>query len=95
MYVRTIDAGRFDSGRWRFLTSGMPQPFEDLGAYRRRHIPERFTRQMLLDYLDALGIRADDPDFYTEGVLATDTGDWSPSWTGTFADVRGSGDSLM
>ena len=29
MYVRTIDAGRFDSGRWEFLTSGTPQPFED------------------------------------------------------------------
>jgi hypothetical protein len=88
MYVRTIDAGRFDSGRWEFLTSGTPQPFEDTDAYERSRVRDRFTREMLLNYLRALGIRADDPDFYSEGVLATDTGNWSPGWRGTLDDVR-------
>lgn len=88
MYVRTIDVGRFDSGRWEFLTSGAPRPFEDLDAYGRRRIRDRFTRSMLLDYLAALGIRADDPGFYTRGVLATDTGMWSPVWTATLEEVR-------
>lgn len=88
MYVRTIDAGRFDSGRWEFLTWGTPQPFEDTDAYGRKRIRDRFTREMLLDYLLALGIRADDPDFYSEGVLATDTANWSPGWSGTLDKVR-------
>ena len=88
MYVRTIDVGVFDSGRWQFLASGTAQPFEDLEAYGRRRVRDRFTREMLLDYLGALGIRADDPAFYTSGVLATDTGSWSPGWTATLEDVR-------
>lgn len=88
MYVRTVDVGIFDSGRWQFLTSGSAQPYEDLEAYSRRRIRDRFTREMLLMYLSALGIQADDPNFYTVGVLATDTGSWSPGWTGTLEDAR-------
>jgi hypothetical protein len=33
MYVRTIDAGVFDSGRWQFETSGSVLPFERVDAY--------------------------------------------------------------
>ena len=90
MYVRTIDVGRFDSGRWEFHASGAVQPFEDTEAYERRRIRDRFTRTMLLDYLSALGIRADEPGFYTSGILATDTGSWSPGWTATLAEARAS-----
>jgi hypothetical protein len=87
MYVRTVDVGIFDEGEWRFYASGPVQPFEKVEAYRHR-VGERLTREMLLDYLAALGIRADDPGFYAASVLATDTGTWIPSWTGTLDDAR-------
>jgi hypothetical protein len=88
MYVRTIDAGIFDEGRWLFETAGEAQPFEDVEAYNRRLIRDRFTREMLLDYLAALGIYADEPTFYKAGALAEDTAMWSPSWTGSIEDAR-------
>jgi hypothetical protein len=77
MYVRTIDAGVFDSGRWQFETSGTVQPFEDVDAYSAHRIRDRFSRPMLLEYLAALGIDADEPGFYREAVLVQeDTRDW-------------------
>lgn len=87
-YVRTIDAGIFDSGRWSFQTSGVVQPFEQTEAYTRRKIRDRFTRDMLLAYLAALGIMADQPTFYGRGVLAEGTDKWSPAWTGTLDEAR-------
>jgi hypothetical protein len=72
MYVRTIDAGVFDEGRWRFETWGEVQPFEEPHAYSNRRIRDRFTRELLLRYLDALGIHADDPAWYRGAVLASD-----------------------
>lgn len=77
MYVRTIDAGVFDSGRWQFETSGTVQPFEDAGSYTARRIRDRFSRRLLLEYLAALGIDADEPNFYRGAVLVQDdTRDW-------------------
>jgi hypothetical protein len=88
MYVRTVDAGIFDSGRWQFLEEGPVQPYEETDAYRSRLIRDRLTRERLLRYLDALGIRADDPDWYTAGVLAHATGWRKPGWTGTLEQAR-------
>jgi hypothetical protein len=88
MYVRTIDAGIFDEGRWRFETSGTPQPFEDLESYEARLVRDRFDRALLLKYLAALGVRADDPDWYRGGVLVTDGGSWKPGWTATLEQAR-------
>jgi hypothetical protein len=72
MYVRTVDAGVFDSGRWQFETSGTIQPFERVDAYGARRVRDRFTRPMLLGYLGSLGIDADEPSFYKEAVLVQD-----------------------
>jgi hypothetical protein len=69
-YIRTIDAGRFDSGRWEFLVDGEVQPFEEVEAYSKRLIRDRLTRSMLLRYLAALGIDADEPSFYGRAMLA-------------------------
>jgi hypothetical protein len=71
LYVRTIDAGVFDEGRWHFETSGAVQPFEETEAYASRRVRDRFTREMLLRYLAALEVHADDPAWYRDGVLAT------------------------
>jgi len=76
-YVRTISAGIFDEGRWRFDVSGAPQPFEDVAAYSRRLIRDRFTREMLLNYLRSHGISADDPSFYRNGSIIEDVRPWT------------------
>jgi hypothetical protein len=70
--VRTIDCGVFDEGRWRFEAWGEVQPFEEPEAYGARLVRDRFTREMLLRYLAALDIYADDAAWYLSAVLATD-----------------------
>lgn len=53
-----------DGGRWVFSQFGEPYPFEDLDAYGRRRIRDRFTQDMLHHYLEALGVPlGTDPDF--------------------------------
>jgi hypothetical protein len=68
-YVRTIDCGVFDSGRWSFDARGTEQPFEERAAYSARRVRDRFTRPMLLRYLSALGIDADTMSTYGPAVL--------------------------
>lgn len=68
-YVRTIDCGVFDSGRWSFEARGTEQPFEELEAYSARRVRDRFTRPMLLRYLSALEIDADTMSSYGPAVL--------------------------
>jgi hypothetical protein len=88
MYLRTVDAGVFDLNRWEFRLSGTEQPFEDTTSYQNPRIRNRFNREMLIRYLEALGIRADDPSSYTTGFLAEDTGVWPGGWTGTLDEIR-------
>jgi hypothetical protein len=93
MYVRTVDAGVFDSGRWQFETSGSVQPFERVDAYGTRRIRDRFTRPMLLGYLGSLGIDADEPSFYREAVLVQgDTWGWKlrrrDQWRASLDEAR-------
>lgn len=63
-YVRTISVIR-DGSRWRFDANGAVQDFEDVEAYRRRRVADRFTPTMLADYAAALGLKPFDPDFFT------------------------------
>lgn len=53
-----------DGGRWDFEASGEQQPFEKSDAYLARRIRDRFTRDMLRDYLHALGIDVARNEFY-------------------------------
>ena len=89
MYVRTVDAGVFDSGRWSFRTSGQVQPFEQPARYEERSVADRFTRSMLIDYLAAVGVRPDDADEYGAGVLHVERTSWEPGWTATLEEARG------
>jgi hypothetical protein len=68
-YVRAIDCGVFDNGRWSFEADGPEQAYEELEAYRSRQVRDRFTRLMLLRYLEALGIEADTPSAYDRATL--------------------------
>jgi hypothetical protein len=62
-YVRIISVVQ-DGGRWRFDADGTVQDFEDVEAYGRRRIAERFTDTMLADYAAALGLRPFDNEFF-------------------------------
>jgi hypothetical protein len=84
---RSVAAGKYDSGRWEFLENGEPLPFEERGRYTSRLIRDRFDREMLLRYLGALGVRADDPDFWVGGVLLQHRVKFSPR-TSTLEEVR-------
>jgi len=89
MYVRTVDAGVFDSGRWSFRTSGQVQPFEQAARYDERLVADRFTRPMLVDYLAAVGVRPDDDEAYGDGVLCVERASWEPGWTASLEEARG------
>jgi hypothetical protein len=62
-YVRTISVVR-DGDRWRFDANGTVQDFEDVSAYRRRRIADRFTSDMLRSYASALGLMPCDGAFF-------------------------------
>ena len=85
-YIRTVTAGIYDEDRWRFEAHGEVQPFEELARYRAHRIRDRFDRPLLLRYLDALGISADDPAFFQSAVLFE--APTTPRWTASIADVR-------
>jgi hypothetical protein len=78
-YIRTISAGILDEGRWRFDADGDPLLFEETEAYKERRIRDRFTRPMLIRYLRAIGIDADDPAIFgREGTLYESQADYTP-----------------
>jgi hypothetical protein len=66
--LRYIGAGKYSS-KWEFHESGERQAYEELERYKAKRIRDRFDREMLLRYLDALGIHADAPDFWVGGAL--------------------------
>ena len=68
MGVRSITAHAED-GRWSWHLYGEQQPFEKVDRYSERITRKRFDRDLLLEYLAAVGISADDEDFYGRGVL--------------------------
>jgi hypothetical protein len=62
-YIRSISVVN-EGGRWTFDQAGTPFPFEDTERYNRSRVKERFTFEMLRDYLLEFGIRAFDEQFY-------------------------------
>jgi hypothetical protein len=75
-FVRTIAAGIYDSGRWEFEAQGPIQPWEEPEHYDARLKRDRFTRELLLRYLGQLGIEADEPSFYRDGLRASERALW-------------------
>jgi len=79
-YVRALGASN-DGGRWVFDQSGDPFPFEKVEQYQARRVRDRFTFEMLKDYLRHLGLSPFEEDFYLpEGAPA-----WLVEKTGPFA----------
>ncbi len=70
-YIRTIYAMN-DGGRWDFGQSGEPFPFERREQYQARRVRERFTFDMLREYLRHMDLSPFEEGFYLpEGA---------PSW---------------
>jgi hypothetical protein len=61
-YRRSI-AAMNDGGRWIFEESGERFPFEQVGRYEERRKRDRFTREMLRDYLREFGIEMFSDEF--------------------------------
>jgi hypothetical protein len=58
-----------EDGRWSWHAQGRPLPFETLERYTAPRIRDRLDRPLLVEYLGALGIRVDDPEFYGSAVV--------------------------
>ncbi|MFL5345037.1 MAG: hypothetical protein ACJ8AT_09590 [Hyalangium sp.] len=81
-YVRSIYAAN-DGGRWVFGHSGEPFPFEQVEQYQARRVRDRFTFEMLKDYLRHLGLAPFEEDFY----LPPGSRAWLIQKTGPFTTV--------
>jgi hypothetical protein len=69
-YVRALGASN-DGGRWVFDEFGEPFPFEQREKYQERRVKDRFTFDMLKEYLRHLGLSPFEENFYLpEGVPA-------------------------
>lgn len=62
-YVRAVSASN-DGGRWAFEQFGEPFSFEKLEQYQARRVRDRFTFDMLKEYLQHLGLSPFEEDFY-------------------------------
>jgi hypothetical protein len=51
-------------GRWKFDANGEPLECEQLERYKGREIRDRFTPEMLQEYLSSFGIHFFSDDFY-------------------------------
>jgi hypothetical protein len=61
--VRVVEVAN-DGGRWVFVQSGEPFAFEQVEKYQERRVRDRFTLEMLQDYLRHLGLSPFEEDFY-------------------------------
>jgi hypothetical protein len=61
--VRVVSASN-DGGHWVFDQFGEPFPFEKLEQYQARRVRDRFTFDMLKEYLRHLGLSPFEEDFY-------------------------------
>jgi hypothetical protein len=68
MYIRSISATAED-GRWLWEADGDVLDFEAVDRYSARRVKDRFDRDLLLTYLRALGIPADDDAAYGPATL--------------------------
>jgi hypothetical protein len=85
-YERTLSAVATD-GRWAWYASGTPFPFEDLNRYTARRIRDRLDRELLVHYLQELGIDADQDTSYGLGVIVQQDVAW-PRRTVSFEAMR-------
>ncbi|WP_257459474.1 hypothetical protein [Archangium lipolyticum] len=81
--VRAVSALN-DGGRWVFDQFGEPFPFEKLDRYQARKVRDRFTFDMLEEYLHHLGLSPFQEDFY----LPQRSQAWLVEKTGSFVSAQ-------
>jgi hypothetical protein len=82
-YVRALGASN-DGGSWVFDQFGEPFPFEKVERYQARRVRDRFTFDMLQEYLGHLGLSPFEERFYLpEGTPA-----WLVEKTGPLVRAR-------
>ncbi len=82
-YIRSMGALN-DGGRWVFDQFGEPFPFEKVEQYQSRRVRDRFTFDMLKEYLGHLGLSPFEENFYLpEGAPA-----WVVEKTGPLVHPR-------
>ena len=64
--LRALSASN-DGGRWVFDESGEPFAFEKPEHYKARRVRDRFTFELLKEYLGHLGLSPFQEDFYLPG----------------------------
>jgi len=69
--IRAVNAAN-DGGRWVFAQWGEPFPFEKLEQYQAPRVRDRFTFDMLQEYLRHLGLSPFEESFYLP--------DGAPAW---------------
>jgi hypothetical protein len=68
-HVRAVQLSR-DGRKWHWVVTGTPQVYEALSSYEAPRVTDRFTAELLNDYLLALGIDAFDEEAYgPDGIL--------------------------
>ncbi|MGI4831347.1 MAG: hypothetical protein ACRYFU_24680 [Janthinobacterium lividum] len=77
--IRSV--GAISDKRWVFHATGAVQSFEQTDRYALKTVKDRFTPEMLDQYLRALGIRAFQEDFYlsTQAILLSKQGPVAPN----------------
>jgi hypothetical protein len=60
-----------DGGKWVFYAGGEPFGFENLEAYQRKPVKERFSKELLLGYLVQLGVGRFGDELCSPGPEAT------------------------
>lgn len=65
-HVRALGASN-DGGHWVFDQFGEPFPFEKVEQYQARRVRDRFTFEMLKEYLHHLGLSPFEEGFYLPG----------------------------
>jgi hypothetical protein len=64
--IRSV-ACAFDGNKWKFSEFGALQPYENPEKYNNKNIKDKFTPELLQEYLRALGIDAFNEDYFNSG----------------------------
>ena len=67
-HVQVSDQGNH-APKWDYYHSPNYMPFEDVDAYQRRRIADRFTPEMLNEYCKRAGVDVFDEDFYSGPIF--------------------------
>lgn len=75
MGIRSL-AAHCEDGRWSWYEWGAAQPFEHVERYKARLKRDRLDRELVTEYLAAIGIEVDRSDFFGRTWVVEQVVDW-------------------